>query len=272
MDIFFNSNGDFIWASVAAIVAALSGIASFWFSYKSNKNTKEALENTKEATGKQLLMEQSKIDASIIATSRIDWIENVRTLAADIISYYYNLKLYENIEYKNKIELKRKSELLKLYFSSSDKIIPNDTIITEITKQLKEASTNDKKNGYIRQYIDTLVSEALSSNYVKNNRSIISHENRIKQNYSTLYDLEEEIYDNVYNDQAGEDIQIVVDRQIPLNKEYLAGEIWSEINFLKNNVKKLNENNKNVEELFVNFGEIISIYLKIEWEIAKTGK
>lgn len=265
MNIFFDNNGDFILASAAASVALISAIASWIFSYQSLKNTKESM-------GNQLLIEQNKIDASIIASSRINWIEKVRTLTADIIAYHYSLKTYEDIDYENKVELKRKAELLKLYFSSSHDVVSEDSTKAENINRLKDLSTNKGKNGYVRQFIHTLVIQALSSNYVKNNKDIIKHENKIQKARNSYYDLEEDVYAKVYNVHADEEIETIVDREIPPSKEHLASEIWSEINYHKKQVNKLVNDNKSVEDLFKDFGEIISIYLKIEWDISKTGK
>ncbi|MBO0427822.1 hypothetical protein JZO82_01485 [Vagococcus fluvialis] len=79
---FFDNNGIFQWASIAAIVAAITAIFSFGFSLAGYFNSKKALENQK-------IMDQKKIDADIIAKSRIAWNQDTRKIASEIINAAY---------------------------------------------------------------------------------------------------------------------------------------------------------------------------------------
>lgn len=78
-NIFFDYNGDFIWASIAAIVAVIGAIGSIIFSYLGYKNTKEM-------SRKQQELEQKKIDADIISKSRMHWIDSTKDTTSEFLT------------------------------------------------------------------------------------------------------------------------------------------------------------------------------------------
>ncbi|HHE2689808.1 TPA: hypothetical protein ACO6SU_002685, partial [Enterococcus faecium] len=59
---------------------------------------------------------QKQIDANLKAKARIEWINDVRGLAARFISNFYELKKNETDFEEKYIEIFKDAELLKLYF------------------------------------------------------------------------------------------------------------------------------------------------------------
>ncbi|MGD6994020.1 hypothetical protein [Sutcliffiella horikoshii] len=97
-NIFFDDKGNFIWASIAALIAFIAALVSLYNDYNTNK---------------------SNFKSNIVSKSRIEWIQEVRKQSVSFISSFYNLINYikgfsydhfRNPDHKNlqtiKIELK----------------------------------------------------------------------------------------------------------------------------------------------------------------------
>ncbi|MEG7636849.1 hypothetical protein SQQ66_00420 [Enterococcus casseliflavus] len=78
-NIFYDVHGDFIWSSVAAIVAAVGAVISFVFSLLS-------FLNTRKMGIKQNILEQKKIDADIISKSRMHWIDSTKEIVTSFLN------------------------------------------------------------------------------------------------------------------------------------------------------------------------------------------
>jgi hypothetical protein len=117
-NIFFDDNGNFVWASIAAFVALIAALINLYNVYKTNK---------------------SNFKSNVVSKSRIEWIQEVRKQSVAFISSFYKLVNYikgfdfdyfrepdhkkriERIEKDQELsrlisELREKGTLLILYF------------------------------------------------------------------------------------------------------------------------------------------------------------
>lgn len=247
--IFFDYNGDFMWASIAAIVAAAGAIGSITFAYLGYRNTKEM-------SKKQQAMEQKKIDADIKAKARIKWIEDVRQNSANLIKDLSNLQNYSPVDNPELSDsLVKDSELLMLYFSSKEFTEPRDSmsvvnsmpgdessplilrIDEKSRKQLSDTKSNESKNPLIKAYIISLIGLFKKVDVHKK----IELKKEIERKYPELSFGNEDLYSTYMATNDFKD--------------------WRNIN---------NEIFFTMRELSY-FREYISIYLKIEWDRAKQG-
>lgn len=248
--IFFDNNGIFIWSSIAAIIALFGSVTSIIFSWLSYSNSKKIAESQRK-------MEQKKIDADLKAKARIKWIEDVRQNSANLLKDLSNLQSYslgENLEVHD--NLVRDSELLMLYFSSnkftepSEKInivrsMPGDEssylilrIDNDCMKILSNTKSNESKNTLIKALIINLIDLFKKVDVYKK----IELKRGIERKYKDLSSVSEDLY-SMY--MSPNDSQA-----------------WQNLN---------DEIYLTLRELSY-FREIISIYLKIEWDRAKQGK
>ena len=114
IEIISNSAESF-WTSgniIAIFVALISILGSIFVAWRSEKNSKEISKSNNETQRKindenlalkekwnietlqfQQKINQSNIDANLIATARIDWIQNVRKITAELITLILNYSL-----------------------------------------------------------------------------------------------------------------------------------------------------------------------------------
>lgn len=159
--IFFNSLGEFQWASVATIIAFIPALTGVFFSVLGYKNTKQTLKQQKEIT-------ERTISANLKAKARIDWIQKVREASSSFLSSVLKLKGLTNerigsinsqtsrtlddkiINELNQFQEKRL--LLKLYFGTNtennkvvDDIEKINTIVSKFIKS-QQTGTLDQNN------------------------------------------------------------------------------------------------------------------------------
>lgn len=96
---------------------------------------------------------QKNIDASLTASARIEWIQNVRNTTAELISLYTTLlNTYDKDDLVRILgESRNKSELLILFFGPERKDCSSDT--TENRKLLLKQEDNDNKNDIIVNFL-----------------------------------------------------------------------------------------------------------------------
>ena len=78
------SMGDII-AIIVAIISLLGVIVSTLLTNRTTKKISESNEKLQEKWN------QKNIDASLTASARIEWIQNVRNTTADLMRYYYDI-------------------------------------------------------------------------------------------------------------------------------------------------------------------------------------
>lgn len=100
---------------IAIIVAVVSLIGVIVSTILTNKTTKKI---SRDNAILQEKWNQKNIDASLTASARIEWIQNVRNATAELLGYYFDIL---NTADSTKIEealinSQQKTELLALYF------------------------------------------------------------------------------------------------------------------------------------------------------------
>lgn len=196
---------------------------------------------------------KQQIDANLKAKARIEWINDVRNYSSGIISGLGEMVNENEVSYIKKwYDISRKSELLKLYFCSINKNNEEQRIVVkrirgESRNQLCVSSdtrnilynreSNDLKNEYIKLYLDKILE------FYRNN-----HYYKIAENYQRL----------LFDERA-----ILFEMDI---------QDWVHDVKNKKKLEDLRKYNNHFQELVNDFQEIISLYLKIEWDKAKEGK
>lgn len=216
---------------------------------------------------------KNQIDADLVAKSRIKWIEAVRQHTVEFLNEYNNIKYFE---YKDKKEIEQSKayenclkeiNFLKLYFETDRE---SKTNIFNIHKELEayykymnfsenkleaeEIKQKSPENENLKKLKEKFLKEkninekALKRLYAKNNNGknqyIIMFLNDLKENisfagYPTVY-----IHEGLFN----------------IEKD-LKKSIWEDT-----------ITTKIIDKYVEDLNEIIGIYLKIEWDRAKTGK
>lgn len=250
------SMGDII-AIIVAIISLLGVIVSTLLTNRTTKKISESNEKLQEKWN------QKNIDASLTASARIEWIQNVRNTTADLMRYYYdilNATDSEEIE-KALIDSQQKTELLALYFgpetclsnpSTKDKNIllnttdntgKNDVLVSFITDLAKKIGeyASDAKDGKIerlkkavedarRTAYENATMEFLGYNYTEDGEKIPQCEPQFQKD------------DADYLHRTEDELQNATDK---------IRELRSDLIFLRNSMR---------------------VYLKIEWNKAKNGQ
>lgn len=176
-NLFFDAEGTFQWASVAAIAAVLGAIFSAIFSLLGYVNTIKSLN-------------QQKIDASLKSSARIQWINDVRKISSELISKIYLLQKSNNegfLDIWN--DIRSNAELLKLYFSSHGIEYKKEYDLSDVDMDLlMNTSVNEGKNPHIYMYVEVI----LKSYNRANHNTIQEKMYRIKEATEELGDLNEE--------------------------------------------------------------------------------
>ncbi|MCY8935668.1 hypothetical protein [Peribacillus frigoritolerans] len=174
-NIFFDVNGNFQWASIAAFVAFFGSIISAWISVH---NTKKSLKG------------------NVVSTARIEWIQEVRKKSVDLISACYSL--FEFIKSdsttgdeaelsKVKNEIEKNGILLILYFGP-DSNKNNDFIVYLVTNLLSRITNKD---GY---YDDNKIPELIDQVNVLKDFLRIYFKAEWKRANGEIKDIEVESY------------------------------------------------------------------------------
>lgn len=257
MNIFYNSLGDFQWASVAAIVAAIGACVSFMFSLLSYLNSRKSLKH-------QINIDQKKIDADLKAKARIDWIKIVRNETSELLSLSGRRANYigilENLYKKDTYSDRELDEIKK---SNEDIVDINNNITTHLFK-LKLLF--GPENG-----------EILEDHY----GLIIRH----GWTELELFTIGTNSYQNDSNMKELIDNLRVTETNSGKN-EIIVGLINIIILSLTHNPEMFEKQVKKAEKekvtvgihmhqtylLIKSLGNIMRLYIKIEWDLAKEGK
>lgn len=245
--LFFDINGDFQWASIAAIVAAFGALVSLLFSFLSFHNTKKSMLIQKE-------MDQKKIDADIISKSRMHWIDNTKTITSTFITDSLSLGANMRMFTQKIVQLNRKRiEMTELRKKSVNKKIPQAerNKAREISQHWVDEGSKifNKDMGERTDEINELLKK------VSNNFMLIKLNFSNNDENNKIVDLAFEIYEGLrrHSLTAGWDQMA--------NEEEL-------IQSLRVTEKIFRENSLNAER----FTELLRDYYKKEWEKVKIGK
>lgn len=270
LSIFFDSTGSFIWISVTSIVSFIAAVISIWSIFANRK--------TQNNIAKQ------QIDANLKAKARIDWIEKVRGNSSYLLVNLSFLQK-ENINFNEKWEnVEKYSELIKLYFSSKKNIkVEEDIFIKENIIKISSIAeeilfnelSNKNKNQYVIQYINCI------KNLYKNDH-MTRKRSRLVSLYKANSKMLEEQMQISYSKQVGVE-HVEVENEgiydIPIMEtNYNSGnkERWvflqKQMDGNDEKIKKIKDELEGFTNVINEFFMIISLYLKIEWDIAKEGK
>lgn len=233
---------------LAAIVSIIALVISWYNSNQTNKLAKE------------------KIDADIKARSRINWIQNVREATVQVEDSFRNLYI---VSYENKVNVRgtynkqlemaltkyqNKLNMLILYFGSKD----NDDSELNIEKELKTVATpND-----INLFDDLELKEARQK--VKDNGIEIEEAKKINQK------VLDKLLDKNRTDNSGlNGIIVSLLNQLNKNSNISFGSKGDNKKFLVST--KEEDNTRVINKYVLKIVPIMSLYLKIEWDIAKNG-
>ena len=121
-------NATIIAAAIAAAVSLGSSVFAWCAANKSNKAAAQSNEVTNRTNREIAVFEQdeenkrneSQIDANIVWSARVEWIQNVRRATADLLTainnYIYSDENDVDLVKMNLMSVREKSNLLILYF------------------------------------------------------------------------------------------------------------------------------------------------------------
>lgn len=240
---------------VAIVVAIIAFIGVLISTYTTNKTTKRINESNNKLQEK---WNQKNIDANLIASARIEWIQKVRNLSAELLSLYFSILNYEDadkiqVTFSNTIE---KTELLILYFGHEDNVNADESC-------LLNKETNAGKNEQIVQFVISL-----SQKFNKHNAFV--QDGGLTKLQKSIKDARKEMYNNAEMVKIGEcyneDADDMMDMEEP---RYQTDDIIYVTKLEAREVDKKTEIT-NLQNDLIFFRNIIRTYLKIEWNKAKS--
>lgn len=247
------STGDII-AIVVSIISLIGVIIS---TYATNKTTKKINESNNEMQEK---WNQKNIDANLIANARIEWIQKVRNISAELISLYFSMLNSEGDDtiqtaFNHSIE---KTELLILYFGHEDNKVESEDFGILFNKE-----NNIGKNELI---VNFLIS--LSQKFNKYNAFI--QKGGLTKIKKDIIKAQQEMYQNVEMIKVGEYYHEEAGEMMDIEEPYYQTEDILRVNKLESikadRVKEITD----LQNDLISFRNIIRIYLKIEWNKAKS--
>lgn len=241
---------------IAIIVASISLIGVIVSTVMTNRTTKNIDDSNKQFQDK---WNQKKIDASLIASARIEWIQKVRnTTAKSIALYFQALNTVDKLDLLDiVIKAQEKTELLILFFEHEE----NETADQNV--DLCCTANNDGKNHLIVNFLSSLSKklnryyENLKSDKLKDLKFVKDKRYSEMSEHVINYDYEE--YTDEYD--------ITKINQTPILDE----EYQESLNDIDKQIDVLVKISKDINSDLLMLRDIIRIYLKIEWSKAKTG-
>lgn len=225
-------------------------IVSVYVSLKSIKKQDSAAEAAIEAENKRT---KALIDANLTATARIEWIQNVRQATTELITACYKYMNAEQEEQNKYFELIQEKKLLFILYFGPDKKDDSDREV-----DLFNPDINDEKNDKLIVFVNNLVKQLKKYHYYKSINKQVRQE-RAKctecdfykeQNGARKYECPKDEYDNLLS----EEDCIAKQKMNELKKQHY-----------ENYIQEVNGKLRDLSE-------IVRIYAKIEWDIAKDGK
>ncbi|EYT95628.1 MULTISPECIES: HMG-box domain-containing protein [Enterococcus] len=247
LSIFYDINGDFIWSSVAAIVAAVGAVVSFIFSLLSYLNTKQM-------GIKQNILEQKKIDADIISKSRMHWIDNTK----EITTLFLNTSL--------------KLTSLYVMFSQKAKQFNEYNARSEFSKAMSENKNIPQAD---RKKYKELYEEWELKDKPKFN---IEMNNRVEELNSTMEILKKAFMLVKLNFSNNEENNRIVNLAEEINEDlrkYSLTSGWLQFDssdMIERNIKLTLKMRDDVAVKVNKLIELLRDYYKNEWEKVKLGK
>lgn len=242
----------FTTGDIIAIAVAIIALIGIILTNRETKKINTSNENFNEKWN------QKNIDATLVASARIEWVQNVRRTTAELIAQYFSIinTIDKEILTEAVLKANEKTELLILYFGPEDEKEENIDIYNE--------KDNSGKNRYIVDFL-----KELSDNtdiYYRNVMSdkLIKLEDIRRRRLKTL---SEHVIDWEYEEVETDEGELI-QNQIPILEE----DYSNSINRLDEEIEKLGKFTNDIQQDLVNLRDIMRTYLKLEWNIAKQGK
>jgi|GEM_PF-628872 len=250
-----------IAAGIAAVISLVSSGVALHAANKSNKSAEQSNEVTNRTNREIAMAEQDaenkrndiQIDANIVWTARVEWIQNVRNLTAEFISAVNNYILSDNIELrKRNFEIMwAKSRLLILYFG------PDADGLVDDNSNILDKHSNKAKNEKIVKLIQDICDGA--ETYLLNLQ-------RISQRKSSLSWCKEcKDSEDIF-----ETCEIIECGQLSVEEQNKKCESYKKDNL--EYVHKYEVENNEFKSKITMFINVMRIYLKIEWNRTKERK
>lgn len=238
-----------IAAIITSIVSGGLTIIKMYMDFRDKKRDRcsqeKSLENTQKAEDTRTKMQ---IDANIVWSARVEWIQNVRNITAELITVVNNYILSRDEDtQKELLEIIRKnSELLILYFGPDEK--------SSIEIDILNKTTNESKNEKIVELIRKIRDEA-SVYFLKEN-----WKNEYHNNVSICEKCKEssEVYSTC---------EIIADESI--SPEEMEKRCKNHMEFNLEMASKYLRENSELRNDITELTEAMRIYLKLEWKRAK---
>lgn len=245
------STGDVI-AIIVAIIAFVGVIIStIYTNYTTRKISKDNERQLYE-------LNQKNIDANLVANARIEWIQNVRRTTAELIAQYFSIinTLDKEILTDAVLKANEKTQLLILYFGPED------------NKEEDIDLYNEKDNATKNKYIVDFLNELSDKTDIYYSNVMIDKLIKLKDvKNRRLENLSEHVIDWDYEEIITDEGETFLNQTPILEDEYDAS-----LNILDEEIERIAELTNNIQQDLINLQNIIRIYLKIEWNIAKRGK
>lgn len=250
-----------IAAGIAAVISLVSSGVALHAANKSNKSAEQSNEVTNRTNREIAMAEQDaenkrndiQIDANIVWTARVEWIQNVRNLTAEFISAVNNYILSDNIELrKRNFEIVwEKSRLLILYFGPDADGLVDDN--SNILDKHSNKAKNEKIVKLIQDICDGAETYFLNLQWISQYESSLSRCKECKDS--------EDIF---------ETCEIIECGQLSADEQNRKCESYKNYNmeFVHKYVVQNNEFKSKITTLI----EAMRIYLKIEWNRTKERK
>ena len=193
------------------------------------------------------------------ANARIEWIQKVRNVTAELIVTYYSALNEDDLSELQKDIIKARGllEQLILYFGPEQNI-------SNVKTELADTATNAGKNDKVVAFLINLSNDF--TKYYKNLQNGILTNTEARANRATT-----ELPDNVLGINFQEEVK--VDGQTYTDIEYdIVPEAERNVEKVYSELDKIRAFNDSLDKKLNELRDIMRIYLKIEWAKAKKGE
>lgn len=241
-----------ITSIVTLVISLISGVLTvvkMYLDYKKEKKDRGSQEKIAESVQEaEDNRTKIQIDANVVWTARVEWIQNVRNITAELLATVNNYILSRDIETqkKNLEVIREKKELLILYFGPDKK--------SNAEVDILDNTSNESKNEKIVELINKIYEGAYY--YFQKSNLINQHHNNVLKCKSC--ECSSDMYESC---EIVENGNMLFDEQDRRCKEYKDYNLQIEHKYVLEN----DELKKNISKLT----EVMRVYLKIEWNRAK---
>lgn len=234
-----------IIAAITSLIVSIINLIYNCFQAKTNKKFQKKITNIIQ--DKEDQRTKMQIDANIVLSARVEWIQSVRNIAAEFITALNNFIISEDdVTRKQNLELIRtKSNLLILYFGPDEH---SDTVV-----DLFNPTSNVSKNENIVEFIKNISGNA--SGYFFREATIETYLDFISPCHNCK--ASSDIYENCN----------IIDTS--MSEDEIKKCCNEHIGYYLARIKTLRQENQKFRDDIQRFTEIMRIYLKLEWKRAK---